>query len=70
MVKMFMRFDGGASVSRQPPLAARTLTRPIAQNTTPIEKRRQEGKRNAIRKMMNVFEPKKGGGCGSCSGAK
>ena len=66
---MFMRFDGGARVTRQiqhpvPP------TRSAVQSTVSLETRQQEGKRNAIRKMMNVFEPKKGGGCGSCSGAK
>ena len=69
MTKMFMRFDGGARVTRhiQHPVPP---SRSAVQSTASLQTRQQEGKRNAIRKMMNVFEPKKGGGCGSCSGAK
>ena len=75
MVKMLMRFDGSSYVSRQmshatPQQTTPQQTTPTVQATASLEQRRKEGKHTAIRKMMNVYEPKRGGGCGSCGGAK
>ena len=80
MVKMLMRFDGSSYVSRQmshatpqqttPQQTTPQQTTPTVQATASLEQRRKEGRHTAIRKMMNVYEPKRGGGCGSCGGAK
>ena len=59
MRKMYMSFNAPAPQSRAA-LAPRA----------PVSTSRAEGKNKAIRKMMNVYAPKTGGGCGSCGGAK
>ena len=56
---MYMSFNAPAPQSRAA-LAPRA----------PVSTSRAEGKNKAIRKMMNVYAPKTGGGCGSCGGAK
>ena len=65
-----MNFDGGHRVSRVIQRPIPQPTRSVAQPTQTPQQQQQVGKKNAIQKMMNVYEPKKGGGCGSCSGAK
>ena len=61
-----MNFDGSQRVSR----ATKPVAQRVAQPTQTPHQQQQVGKKNAIRKMMNVYEPKKGGGCGSCSGVR
>ena len=65
-----MNFDGSQRVSRAPLRHSQPSAQHVAQHTQTLQQKQQVGKRDAIRKMMNVYEPKKGGGCGSCSGAK
>ena len=69
MTKIFMRFDGGTSF-HHPVQRIAQQPKSTSREASTLDKQRQEGKHIAIRKMMNVFEPKKGGGCGSCGGAK
>ena len=60
-----MQFSNGGRVSRAAPRSM-----PASQPPATPQQAQVEGKKTAIRKMMNVYEKKQGGGCGSCSGAK
>ena len=68
--KLFMQFSQGGRVSRAAPKPAPVTRQVQSQSSVTPQQAQVEGKKNAIRKMMNVYEKKQGGGCGSCSGAK
>jgi hypothetical protein len=68
--KLFMQFSNGGRVSRAAPRPMPASQPAYAQPSVTPQQAQAEGKRTAIRKMMNVYEKKQGGGCGSCSGAK
>ena len=68
-----MQFSGGEAMSRVRQHAPRQHAprqQAFTQPSSAPQQSQAEGKRTAIRKMMNVYEKKQGGGCGSCSGAK